>query len=206
MQYVIIGAGGWAREIATIIKDNNDVVGFYDEVPLYFGESINNIPVVPLLTRDRSSIVGKYYIIGLGDVNKRQQIYLAHNDIMVSGKVVSKRSFLGRVKVDEGVVIFPHCFITDNVKIGKHSHIGEDVFIGHDVQIRDFCHILHGTKIGGRVKFGDKVFVGMGAVIRDGIKIGGNSIIGMGSVVTKDIPANVVAYGNPCKVVKKNEP
>lgn len=45
----------------------------------------------------------------------------------------------------------------------------------------------------------------MGANIIDGIKIGENSIIGAGSLVTKDIPSGVVAYGNPCKIIRKNE-
>ena len=42
-------------------------------------------------------------------------------------------------------------------------------------------------------------------IIIDGIKIGRNSVIGAGSVVTKDIPDNVVAYGNPCKIIRENE-
>jgi acetyltransferase-like isoleucine patch superfamily enzyme len=45
----------------------------------------------------------------------------------------------------------------------------------------------------------------MGSNIIDNVKIGKNVIIGAGSLVTKDIPDNVVAYGNPCKIVRKNE-
>ena len=45
----------------------------------------------------------------------------------------------------------------------------------------------------------------MGSNIIDNVKIGKNVIIGAGSLVTKDIPDDVVAYGNPCKIVRKNE-
>lgn len=53
------------------------------------------------------------------------------------------------------------------------------------------------------VNIGDNVWIGAGAVILPGVTIGENTVIGAGSIVTKDIPANVVAYGNPCKVVRK---
>ena len=53
------------------------------------------------------------------------------------------------------------------------------------------------------VHIGRNVWIGAGAVILPGITIGDNSVIGAGSIVTKDIPANCVAYGNPCRVVRE---
>lgn len=50
---------------------------------------------------------------------------------------------------------------------------------------------------------GRNCWIGAGAVIMPGVTIGDNSVIGAGSVVTKDIPANVVAYGNPCRVARE---
>lgn len=50
---------------------------------------------------------------------------------------------------------------------------------------------------------GENCWIGAGAVIMPGVTIGDNSVIGAGSVVTKDIPANVVAYGNPCRVARE---
>lgn len=47
--------------------------------------------------------------------------------------------------------------------------------------------------------------IGSGAVISNNIKIGSGSLIGAGSVVTKDIPDGVIAFGNPCKVVRENQ-
>ena len=52
------------------------------------------------------------------------------------------------------------------------------------------------------VRIGDNVWIGAGAIILPGVTIGENSVIGAGSVVTKDIPANVVAVGNPCRVLR----
>ncbi|WP_431609958.1 DapH/DapD/GlmU-related protein [Chryseobacterium sp. 'Rf worker isolate 10'] len=52
------------------------------------------------------------------------------------------------------------------------------------------------------IKVGNNVWLGGNVVVLPGVSIGNNSVIGAGSVVTKDIPENVVAVGNPCKVVK----
>ena len=52
---------------------------------------------------------------------------------------------------------------------------------------------------------GEATHIGAGVVLRQGVNIGDHCIIGMGSVVLEDIPDNVVAYGNPCKVVGENE-
>lgn len=53
------------------------------------------------------------------------------------------------------------------------------------------------------IRIGDNVWIGAGTVVCPGVTIGENSVIGAGSVVTKDIPANVVAYGDPCRVIRK---
>ena len=53
------------------------------------------------------------------------------------------------------------------------------------------------------IKIGNNVWIGAGAVILPGVTIGENSVIGAGSVVTRDIPANVVAVGNPCRVMRE---
>jgi acetyltransferase-like isoleucine patch superfamily enzyme len=53
------------------------------------------------------------------------------------------------------------------------------------------------------VTIGNNVWIGGNVVINPGVKIGDNSVIGSGSIVTKDIPANVLAFGNPCKLVRQ---
>ncbi len=54
------------------------------------------------------------------------------------------------------------------------------------------------------IVIGNDVWIGAGSIVMPGVTIGNNAVIGAGSVVTKDIPDNVVAYGNPCRVVRKN--
>jgi maltose O-acetyltransferase len=60
-----------------------------------------------------------------------------------------------------------------------------------------------GLEAAKRVTIGDNVWLGGGCIICPGVTIGDNSVIGAGGVVVRDIPANCVAVGNPCRIVKK---
>jgi acetyltransferase-like isoleucine patch superfamily enzyme len=71
--------------------------------------------------------------------------------------------------------------------------------------IGDYVEINPGVTISGHVQIGRGCIIGVGAVIKNGVSIGENSFIGMGSLVNKDIPAGVVAYGSPCRVVRPND-
>ena len=86
--------------------------------------------------------------------------------------------------------------------------IGNDVLIGPNVGIYTAGHPVdpglrrQGLEFALPITIEDGVWIGGHAVIAPGVRIGRNSVIGAGSVVTKDIPANVVAVGNPCRVVR----
>lgn len=89
-------------------------------------------------------------------------------------------------------------------KIGSRVVIGHYSTIGHDSIIGDLVKIINAF-ICGFVEVGDSTFIGPGVTIRNRIKIGRNCLIGMGSNVVKDIPDNVVAYGNPCVVKERRD-
>lgn len=112
---------------------------------------------------------------------------------------------------------------------GKHIHFGNNVYANFNLTMVDDTHIYVGdyTMIGPNVtvataghpilpelrekayqynapvSIGRNCWIGAGAIILPGVSIGDNTVIGAGSVVTKDIPQNVVAVGNPCKVKRE---
>ena len=112
---------------------------------------------------------------------------------------------------------------------GHHVHFGKNVYANFNLTLVDDTHIYVGdyTMIGPNVTIetaghpvlpelregayqfnipvhiGKNCWIGAGVVIIPGVTIGDNTVIGAGSIVTRDIPANVVAYGNPCKVVRE---
>jgi Acetyltransferase (isoleucine patch superfamily) len=112
------------------------------------------------------------------------------------------------------------------IRIGKNTYISPKAYIDHhksfSVEIGDNCYItrdciildhtqekqggplkLWGEIEYGRVKIGNNVFVGVKSVIMPGVTIGDNVIIGAMSLVTKDVPSNVIAFGQPAKVIKR---
>lgn len=90
-----------------------------------------------------------------------------------------------------------------NIYVGDYTMIGPNVTItsaGHPVlpQLRQQAYQYNLP-----VHIGKNVWIGAGAILLPGVTVGDNSVIGAGSIVTKDIPANVVAVGNPCRVLRK---
>lgn len=112
---------------------------------------------------------------------------------------------------------------------GKHLYLGNNVYVNFNLTIVDDADIFVGDRVmigpnvtiatanhpispelrarslqyNRSVRIGTNVWIGAGAIIVPGITIGDNTVIGAGSVVTKNIPANVVAVGNPCKVLRE---
>lgn len=92
---------------------------------------------------------------------------------------------------------------------GARTKIGDNVFIGPSCTMTTAGHPLdvkrrnEGLEYAYPIEVEDNVWIGANVVINPGVKIGENSVIGSGSVVTKDIPKNCLAYGTPCKVVRK---
>lgn len=86
--------------------------------------------------------------------------------------------------------------------------IGDNVLLAPNVQIYTATHPtdpkerLTGKEYAVPIVIGDNVWIGGGTIICPGVKIGNNVTIGAGSVVTKDIPDNVIAGGNPCRIIK----
>lgn len=93
-----------------------------------------------------------------------------------------------------------------------HIYIGEHTLIGPNVTLASAAHPLSpamrekGLQYNQPIHIGRNCWIGAGAILLPGVSVGDNSVIGAGSVVTKDIPANVVAVGVPCRVLHPIQP
>lgn len=106
--------------------------------------------------------------------------------------------------VGEGTVVMANAVVNSSASIGKHCIINTGATVDHDVQIGDYVHVAPGVNISGGTTIGEGSWIGVGTCVKQGVKIGKGCMIGAGSVVVKDIPDGVVAFGNPCKVVREN--
>jgi len=141
------------------------------------------------------------------EVEKRQEIMQklfgnVGKNVCIQQPIVLARGKL--VTIGEGTYINSYLTLVDDYKIS----IGKNCLFGPNVTISTTGHPVHPDhRVDGMYSFpvtiGDNVWVGMGTNILPGVTIGENSVIGAGSVVTKDIPANVIAMGVPCRVVRE---
>ena len=97
---------------------------------------------------------------------------------------------------EPGVVVAPHA------SLGAFVSVNRNASIGHHTSIGTWCMINPGVNIASGCTVGPGVTIGMGTNVFDGVSIGEGSVIGGGSVVTRDVPAHVLAYGNPCRVIR----
>jgi maltose O-acetyltransferase len=124
-----------------------------------------------------------------------------------------------------GAIIVPpfFCDYGYNIRVGKNFYanfgcimldvsaitIGDDVLLAPGVQLLSATHPVEPgprralLEYGRPITIGDGVWIGGGAIVCPGVTIGENTVIGAGSVVTRDIPAGVVAAGNPCRVIRE---
>lgn len=108
------------------------------------------------------------------------------------------------VSIGDGTYANMNLTLIDDWKIT----IGKNVLIGPNVTLCTTGHPIHPShRMDGTFSFpitiGDNVWIGGNVFVLPGVSIGENSVIGAGSVVTKDIPANVIAVGNPCRVLRE---
>lgn len=142
------------------------------------------------------------------DYDLRRQLLKEH-----FGAVGEKVDIQPPLFVDYGC----HIFLENNVFMNFNCvildvntvHIGENTMFGPAVQIYTASHPIDaaerikGPELGIPVRIGKNCWIGGGAIILPGVTIGDNTTVGSGSVVTKDIPANVFAAGNPCRVIRQ---
>ena len=109
-----------------------------------------------------------------------------------------------------------HCHFGKNVYANfnltlvddTHIHVGDNVMMAPNVVLATAAHPVlpelrrKGYQYNAPVRIGEDCWLGAGVIVLPGVTIGRGSVIGAGSVVTKDIPENVVAFGNPCRVVR----
>ena len=202
---------GKSDAVITMILDNLESNHYYPNIEIVNNLKLPNVYpylnpkfIINLLENDSS---GNEYFLGVNkSVNKlsvfnhfKKPIESFINIIHSSSQISSTTTLGYGCLINSLVSVAAHTKICNFVSINRNSSIG------HHTIIEDFVTINPGVNVAGFVTIGEKSLIGMGTNIIDGIKIGKNTIIGAGSLVTKDIPDNVIAYGSPCKIVRKNE-
>ena len=212
---VVVGAGGFGREVLEIFKDHNrvsktwNILGFIDENEELHGKMLNGYPVLGglnWLRKHNNDNLGCVCAIGTCEPRRRvverlQRIGINFHNAIHPSVIMSEFVELG-----QDVIICAGVILTVDIKIGDHVQINLNCTIGHDVVIERYCTINPMVAINGNDHLGEGVYVGTGTTFIQGVSVGDWSAIGAGAVVIDDIPENVIAVGVPAKVTKKRDP
>lgn len=149
----------------------------------------------------------QYFAVAIGGDGGRDRLSI-HDLLTKKGmKPVTllhpKSNIASDVIIGHGCQILINATICSRVKIGKQVIVNSSSTIDHECLLDDGVHIGPGSVLSGSVKVGKCSFIGSGSVVLPRVRIGNNTIIGAGSVVTKNMPDEVIAYGNPCRVIRK---
>lgn len=211
---VVIGAGGFGREVIEIFKDLNNVseeweiLGFIDDTVSLWGKTINGMPVIGSLNWLIENRKDVGCVIAIGDPHARRSVTkrLEQHDITYYNAIHPSVIKSELVSLGKDVIICAGVILTVNVSIGDHVCINLNSTVGHDAIIGNYCSIMPKVTISGNDTIGDYSYIGVGATILEKRKIGANSTIGAGAVVIGDIPDNVSVFGIPAKVIGYKKP
>lgn len=158
---------------------------------------------LPVIRRDNLSTGTAIVSIGKNSVRKEVVAYLKGRDGIVFGRAIHPSAVISSSsEIGLGTVVMPGVLVNAGAVVGEHCILNTGSSIDHDCRIGDFVHVSPHATLCGNVSVGEASWVGAGSVVIQGISIGKNCLIGAGSVVTRDLPDNVLAYGNPCRIMK----
>jgi sugar O-acyltransferase (sialic acid O-acetyltransferase NeuD family) len=207
---LIIGAGGFAKEILEIVEQNGQLsnLAFYDDVNAETIKVFDRFPVLKnaVQVKEYFRERGNQFILGIGHPQIRFQ--MNEKFITLGGELFSCISKFSRiaqyqVSIGGGTNILDHAIISSNVAIGKGCLIYYQAVVTHDCILGDFVELSPGATILGRCHIGSFTQIGANATILPNIKIGKNVIVGAGAVVTKNVSDNVVVVGIPAHIKQK---
>lgn len=210
---VLIGGGNQCHYTADIITKEGkyNIVGIIDSIH-EIGSEVFGYKVLGR-QENIKELINKHNIeggvISIGDNWARYYVSSQIKKLVPSFNFVNAihpSVIIGEnVDIGEGVVVMAGCIINPKSKIGNFTFFATGAQIDHDCNISDFASISAGSITGGYVTLGKYSAITLGVTVIDRLKIGNNTVVGAGSLVLKDLPDNVLAYGNPCIVVRERK-
>jgi len=207
----ILGTGGFARELATLVQDINavnptfDLLGFVDG-SLPKGTMVNGYPVIGSDEEINNTTEELGLVLAFGEPKLKKKVKEKYTNPLISfPSLIHPSVLIGDkrfVEIGEGCVICAACIITTNIIIKNFVTLNLQCTVGHDTFINDYAAFMPTCNISGEVDIAEGVYCGTGVKIINQTSIGEYAIIGAGAVVAKSIPANCTAVGVPAKPIK----
>jgi sugar O-acyltransferase (sialic acid O-acetyltransferase NeuD family) len=203
---VVVGAGGFAREVVDVIEAINSVqpkwriLGLVADPAPDDGHA-DRCQYSYLGTVDVLKEMACSFAIGIGDGPARRRLdetisSWGHESAILKHPTASVGS---HVEVGPGTILCAGVRITTNVVLGRHVHVNLNSTIGHDARLADYVTVNPLVAVSGRVRVGTETMLGTGAVILERRQVGDRCVIGAGAVLNKDTDNDQTLVGVPAK-------
>ena len=206
---VIVGAGGFGRELLDVVKASNaagdsdfEVLGILDDGSPDL-ERLNRIGTSLLGPSEAAADLpaGTRFVIGIGSAAARGELDRRMTEAgLEAAVVVHPRATIGAdVHLGGGTVVCAGAVLTTNIRTGRHCHININATIGHDCVLGDRVTVMPGASVSGDVVLADDVMVGTGACIIQGLTVGHGAVVGAGAAVVRSVAGGAVVKGVPAR-------
>jgi sugar O-acyltransferase (sialic acid O-acetyltransferase NeuD family) len=184
-------------EIVAVFDNNTSAKSSIDGVPIYYKKE----GFERWMSQQHDEL---NFVVAIGGEHGDVRIEI-HDYLKAYGLVpfqcVHPTSFIAKnATIGEGCHILAKSAICARSKLGKSVILNTHADVDHECTIGDGAHVSANVIVAGGCTIGGNAFIGVGAAILPRLTVGKNAIVGAGSIVTKNIPENAVAYGNPAKV------
>lgn len=210
MDLMIYGSGSTGREIADIAQLINktenrwNAIHFLDDLredQKHYGLGVLRMADLDVWPRPFECIVA------IGEPQFRMEMHqrLKKKNFPLATLIDPSARISPSAQIGPGCLVGPGCFVSSNTILEENVMLEINTIVGHDIVIGMHSVISSCSVLGGGTRVGALSFIGLNSAVKERTSIGKRAVIGMQSAVFNDVPDDVIAMGNPCRVVRKNE-
>jgi sugar O-acyltransferase (sialic acid O-acetyltransferase NeuD family) len=211
-KYVIVGAEGLGREIATnlelvIAKEGGTLLGFVDDRPDALGPLADRYPPILGKLLEFNYTPDLTVLLGIGEpaVKMRLAPQLEARGAVFGNFIHPTAIVLRTAKLGRGCVLMRDSTVSADSTLGDFVLLNGFAGVGHDVTVGDGTTVSSYVDVCGRVKLGKNVFIGSHASILPDVKVGHDARIGAGSIVARDVKPGSTVYQPIARVLRDAE-
>jgi sugar O-acyltransferase (sialic acid O-acetyltransferase NeuD family) len=205
VKVLILGAGGFARELYWYVKDKerDAEVAFFDDVNGRRSLAIGGREVRVVASTDELAALGAGwgFLMGVGTPGAKRTLLekAARARLAPLPTLVHPLAYVADARLGVGGAVAPGARITTNIVVGDHVLVGVNATIGHDTTIGDCSTLNPGCQVSGNVTVGPDVLIGTGAAVREKVAIAASVVVGAQACVVRDLTEPGTYVGVPCR-------